>query len=483
MRANEEEIPSVPDTAPKAVQKLQKAKNKPSVQEILDSIEPPSSTYRPIQVEDRLSQPKLPSGLVTPLDFFSLFITSSMLEQISEFTNTKAQKAERTAKQRLWVPTSGAEIGVFMGILLSMGLISINRTKSYWDTHSDMHGNPEIPQAMSLNRFEQIKRFLKLSDPNTNPEPKSSGYEKLWTAKLKPFSTLFQQACKQYLHSGRNVSVDEQLILFKGRFKHTMNIPSKEADRGFKIYCLCSENYLYAFMYASKTTKIVDLHQIQDFSPSTSMIVQIVKSLPQPYEYVVYLNNFFSSIDLFMALKALGMRAVKTAKQGSEFDENLLKLKAVATKEKNWGTTAVTTVNNHVLCMAWQNNNTVLLMTTAHWPGEAQKIVPRDSRFRHHISEDFVQLDSKKQPNFTLSTSSGGLQFTHEGSRRKCSTKGTLFPRQTSMSTLLVIPVSVSSRSSCSECLHSLQAQLSYEQNDTRSISEGGDYFADAKSS
>jgi len=69
------------------------------------------------------------------------------------------------------------------------------------------------------------------------------------------------------------VSVDEQLILFKGRFKHTMNILSKG---GFKIYCLCSENYLYAFMYTSKTTKIVDLPQIQDFSPSASMIVQIV---------------------------------------------------------------------------------------------------------------------------------------------------------------------------------------------------------------
>ncbi len=37
----------------------------------------------------------------------------------------------------------------------------------------------------------------------------------------------------------------------------------------------------------------------------------------------------------------------------------------------------------------------VLLMTTAHWPGEAQKIVPRDLRFRHHIPEDFVQLDSE----------------------------------------------------------------------------------------
>ncbi len=107
-----------------------------------------------------------------------------------------------------------------------------------------MHGNPEISQTMTLTRFDQIKRFLKLFDSNTDPEFKSSDYEKLWTAKLKPFSTLFQQACKQYLHSGRNVSVDEQLILFKSRFKHIMNILSKKVDRGFKIYCLCSENYV-----------------------------------------------------------------------------------------------------------------------------------------------------------------------------------------------------------------------------------------------
>ena len=127
------------------------------------------------------------------------------------------------------------------------------------------------------------------------------------------------------------------------------------------------------------------------------MIVQIIKSLSRLYEYVIYLNNFFSSIDLFMILKALRMRAVRTTKQSSEFDENLLKLKTVVTKEKNWGTTAVTTVKNHALCMIWQNNNTVLLMTTTHWSEKAQKIVLKDLRFRHHISEDFVQLDSENK--------------------------------------------------------------------------------------
>jgi hypothetical protein len=100
MRANEEEIPSVPDTASKTVQKLRKTKNKSSVQEILDMIESSSSTYRPIQMKDRPYRPKLPSELVTLLNFFSLFIISFMLEQIFEFTNTKAQKTERTVKQR-----------------------------------------------------------------------------------------------------------------------------------------------------------------------------------------------------------------------------------------------------------------------------------------------------------------------------------------------------------------------------------------------
>ncbi len=55
------------------------------------------------------------------------------------------------------------------------------------------------------------------------------------------------------------------------------------------------------------------------------MVVQIVKSLSRFYEYVIYLNNFFSSIDLFMILKALEVEAVGTAKQNSEFDENLLR--------------------------------------------------------------------------------------------------------------------------------------------------------------
>ena len=185
-----------------------------------------------------------------------------------------------------------------------------------------------------------------------------------------------------------------------------------------------------------------------------------------------------------MALKALGVGAVETAKQGSGFDENLLKLKAVATKEKNWGTTAVTTVKNHVLCMAWQDNNTVLLMTTAHWSEEAQKIVPRDPRSRHHIPEDSVQLDSENNQFLSFSRAVVNYNLHMGGVDGNAQQRAHDSPvKHRCQRYWWSVPVSISFRSSCSECLHSLQAQLSYKQNDTCSISEGDGYFADAKSS
>ena len=66
---------------------------------------------------------------------------------------------------------------------------------------------------------------------------------------------------------------------------------------------------------------------------------------------MIYLNNFFSLINLFKKLKDLRIEAVKTLKQSFNFDENLLMLKTVITKAKNKDIKAVITVNNNVLYM------------------------------------------------------------------------------------------------------------------------------------
>ena len=114
-----------------------------------------------------------------------------------------------------------------------------------------------------------------------------------------------------------------------------MTIHNKAADKGFKIYCLYHANYLFIFMYTLKAFKIVKLQSTKNLILFVFMILQIIKLLSQFYEYVIYLNNFFNFIKLFITLKTLNINVVETAKQNFKFNEDLLKLKAASIKKKN----------------------------------------------------------------------------------------------------------------------------------------------------
>ena len=135
MRLNEYEISSVSDTASPEVQKLEdsQTKSKPSMTSILSSIPSPSIDYRFISYEDRSSVARLPlnKSVVTPLNFFSLFITPSMILMIFRYTNFKAEDTEIIGKKRAWILTTSADIEVFVKILLSMSLIRLHNTEDY----------------------------------------------------------------------------------------------------------------------------------------------------------------------------------------------------------------------------------------------------------------------------------------------------------------------------------------------------------------
>ena len=103
-----------------------------------------------------------------------------------------------------------------------------------------------------------------------------------------------------------------------------MNMGTKAASHGFKIYSLCVQNYLYNFLFTSKVSKISLLEKIKGLSDSSSMVLQLAKSLPKPYSHVIYMDNFFTNVKLYTALKELGIGACGTAKNGSGFPPELL---------------------------------------------------------------------------------------------------------------------------------------------------------------
>ena len=56
-----------------------------------------------------------------------------------------------------------------------------------------------------------------------------------WWKKLEPLATDFRQASLKYYQPGRIISIDEQLIKVEGGSRHTLQITSKQAGKGFKI--------------------------------------------------------------------------------------------------------------------------------------------------------------------------------------------------------------------------------------------------------
>lgn len=127
-------------------------------------------------------------------------------------------------------------------------------------------------------------------------------------------------------------------------------------------------------------------------APTALLIIQLCKLLtPLNGGYILYTDNFFTSIKLYKCLRSIGIAACGTAKAGSGFHPSLLAIRDAATKKKDWGLKAYTVVDDEVLCLAWVDNNTVQLMTTAHSISEVNTPHFLPPKRRHGIPANSVK--------------------------------------------------------------------------------------------
>ena len=198
-----------------------------------------------------------------PYELFFLFIISSHCEIIAKHINCKTQdhvgkcsqrkcKHQNECKQRPWYNTTASEISVFLGIVLFIGVDCFSCVENYWSQQPDKSITMPIQYEMTKNRFQQIKRFLKINDGCTELSRLSKGLD--WWKKLDPLATDIQAALLEYYLPGDKVSIDEQLIGFSGQSCYTMTISVKKAGKKFKVYSLCQANYLLSFLFALKVS-------------------------------------------------------------------------------------------------------------------------------------------------------------------------------------------------------------------------------------
>ena len=67
---------------------------------------------------------------------------------------------------RAWTDTAVEGLKAFVGLLILMGIVRLPRLELYWSTSFPLIRTPGISSIMPLIRFEQLWRFLHLTDNN-----------------------------------------------------------------------------------------------------------------------------------------------------------------------------------------------------------------------------------------------------------------------------------------------------------------------------
>jgi hypothetical protein len=147
---------------------------------------------------------------------------------------------------------------------------------------------------MSLNRFEDLKRYMHISPIATqrtqnttqnaaqnaaqnadNSDDESPEKSTNWWYKLEPIASEFRSNYTRYWVPGINLSIDEMMVRCFGRSQHTFKAPNKPIKEGYKIFALCEAGYTYSFMWSSKTRSYGELQKQPNLSLTQLMVFQL----------------------------------------------------------------------------------------------------------------------------------------------------------------------------------------------------------------
>ncbi|KAJ0132543.1 Uncharacterized protein HZ326_24374 [Fusarium oxysporum f. sp. albedinis] len=267
-----------------------------------------------------------------------------------------------------WKPTSTKEIHVWLATLMYMRIHKAPKIEDYWKVLKPKDICPVHPVVkwMSYNRFQLLPRHLHIYDPLTLNIDDMGFYGRTFS-RVHTWSDHIQHISTVFYIPGTSIAVDECMVRFLGRPLETTTIPSKPIPTGFKVWTVAQRGYFLRWIWhrpdrkfgpvgvrptyrrlPSQLRMMRQRRQLRErntihLNPTQAVVVALVNLLPKS-TYHVFLDNLFSSCDLFRRLRQRGLWSHGHSPQ------ELWHLQAPS--------------DNKVNQIAWKDNALVLFLTT-----------------------------------------------------------------------------------------------------------------------
>ncbi|XP_069363497.1 piggyBac transposable element-derived protein 4-like [Maniola hyperantus] len=279
--------------------------------------------------------------------FFSNEFLGSMVQATNNYAHRMAGPLQKHARLRQWTDTTITEMRKFVGMLLYMGLTKLPTIAHYWML-DPLYNLPLFRQIMSRKRFQLLLRYLHFSE---NDDASTSRLHK-----IQPILDRFNNIMADLYYPEANLSIDESMVLWRGRLVFRQYIKNKKHKYGVKLYELCESSgiVMKIRVYKGKSERPPPgvLH-------STEVILDLMEGYLEK-GHTIYADNFYNSPDL---TRRLSERKTYICGTLRKMRKNLPK--DVTNAKLKRGKLAAKSCNDITVCK-WKDKRDVLVISNKH---------------------------------------------------------------------------------------------------------------------
>ncbi|XP_039610994.1 piggyBac transposable element-derived protein 3-like [Polypterus senegalus] len=296
-----------------------------------------------------------------PIQYFQDFFDADLLDSIAEQSNLYRMQKNPNCALKL----DRNELEQFIGTVVYMSVVHLPRSRMYWSSECQV---AQVADVISRDRWEQI------NDGN---------YDKLF--KIRPIiDSLLPKFLR--LPQDQMLSIDEQMVPFKGKSSLKQYIPKKPYKWGYKIVVLCDTKGL-VHSFDIFTGKIDPVPGEPNIGARGNIVLKLAQVNRGALNHLLYFDNWFSSLYLFVALANQGIPALGTVQQsllqGCDFsvDTNMKKKGRGIFEEKK-----VVVVNVEIKAVKWFDNRGVIIASTFASAQPVSNVERRDRKSKKKVS-------------------------------------------------------------------------------------------------
>ncbi|CAB3225502.1 unnamed protein product [Arctia plantaginis] len=235
-------------------------------------------------------------------EFMELVVRETNLyawQIISQFSDPDLD-AEIPKYLESWTEITVEELYRYFAVLILMSFCLRSNIREYWET--GIMGMPEFREIMGRNRFQLISKFLHFT---SNESLLTSGHLRK-IEKVAPVVAHCNKKFKDLYTPAQHLSLDESLLLWKGRLSWKQCIRSKAARFGIKSFELCEAETGYLLQYRLYTGKSTDQYPdpIHGFQDHTAKIVLDLIDGYLDVGHVLVMDNWYNQLFMTRYLKS-----------------------------------------------------------------------------------------------------------------------------------------------------------------------------------